>query len=107
MMRKVEHLNKQQVTGRLVPATLRLNPLRVISPLVEGDYRGNLDPGFPAEVGIGIPPCPRGSPLQLLFQMVDHLTDVGVHFHPAGDKFAGVENRSVIPPPERFADGTE
>ena len=48
---------------------------------------------------------PPGLPGQLLFEIVDHLTDIGVHFHAVFDEAAGVQNRAVIAATVGFADG--
>jgi hypothetical protein len=44
---------------------------------------------------------------QLFFQVMDDLTDVGVHFHAVFHQAAGVKNGAVITAAEGFADGIE
>ena len=45
--------------------------------------------------------------VQLLFEVMDDLADVGVHFHAVFDEAAGVQHRAVIASAEGFADGVE
>src|SRR5439155_4939694 len=47
------------------------------------------------------------SPLQLFFQVIDHLADVRVDFHPILDQATGVQNGAVIAAAEGFPNGAE
>ena len=38
---------------------------------------------------------------------MDHLADIGVHFHAVFDEAAGVQHGTVIAPPKSFPDGIE
>src|SRR5581483_9088060 len=52
--------------------------------------------------------CPRSlSTQQLLFEVLDHLPDVGIHFHAVLDQPAGMKDGAVITPAERLADRVE